>query len=101
MPLTRQKNPTIPPVLPSHLLVVEAVVVVVEAEEAATRPTNPDPLRHTRHHAPRWAHPEAQETQALQAVAVTATATVTAMVTATGTATVRTEETTQDASTAA
>jgi hypothetical protein len=98
MPLTSQKNPTTPPDLPNHLVVVEAVVAVVEAVEAAARPTNPDPLRHTRHHAPRWAHPETQETQALQVVAATATATAMAM--ATGTAMVRTEETTQDASTA-
>jgi hypothetical protein len=93
MPLIRQKNPTIPPVLPSHLVVVE------EAEEAEARLTNPDPLRHTRHHAPRWAHQETQETQALQVVA--ATETVTAMAMGMGTATARTEETTQDASTAA
>jgi hypothetical protein len=99
MPLTRQKNPTIPPVLPSHLVVVEEVVVVVVAVEAAARPTNPDPLRLTRHHTPRWPHRETQETQALQVA--TATATATAMAMATGTVTVRTEETTQDASTAA
>lgn len=92
VPLTSQTNPTTSPVLPSHLLVVEAAVVVTAVVEAAARPTNPDPRRHTRHHAPRWALQETQETQALQAATATAVAT--------GTATPRTEETTQDASTA-
>jgi hypothetical protein len=95
---TSQKNRTITPALP-NLLAEKAAVVVAEAVEVVARPTNPDPLRPTRRRAPRWAHQETQETQALQVVA--ATETVTAMAMGMGTATARTEETTQDASTAA